>query len=304
MGNGLICAWLVMPILPLLERFFDLTTDFTLLELTDLNRPILKRLKVEAPGSFQHSLVVSNLAEAAADAIGANALLAKVCAYYHDIGKLAKPDYFAENIRGFKNKHDKLRPNMSSLIISAHVKEGLDLAEQIKLPGIVRRAIPEHHGTTVMRYFYHKAQELDPHGQVKEDDFRYPGPKPQSPETAILMLADSIEATVRSLDEPNTANIRAVVKQSIETRLNEGQLEECGLSIRDLARIRESFVTSLLAIYHPRIQYPSDKDKGGEDEQARERADAREAAPPPKTKEQEAADASAAGAESEIPGTG
>lgn len=266
MANGLVCAWLVMPILPLLERFFDLTTDFTLLELTDLNRPILKRMKVEAPGTFQHSLAVSNLAEAAADAIGANPLLAKVCAYYHDIGKLSKPDYFVENIHGFKNRHEKLTPNMSALIIGEHVKRGLDLAEQIKLPSIVRRGIPEHHGTTVMRFFYQKAVELDVKGEVKEDDFRYPGPKPQSAETAILMLADSVEATARTLSEPNTAAIRAVVTGAIDTRLREGQLEECGLSIRDLARIRESFVTTLLSIYHPRIKYPSERSE------ARERA--------------------------------
>ena len=259
MGNGLVCAWLVMPILPLLERIFDLTTDFTLLELTDLNRPILKRMKVEAPGTFQHSLAVSNLAEAAADAIGANPLLAKVCAYYHDIGKLAKPDYFAENIRGFKNRHEKLTPNMSALIIGDHVKRGLELADQIKLPSIVRQGIPEHHGTTVMRYFFHKAMEQDSHGQVKEDDFRYPGPKPQSAETAILMLADTVEATARTLSEPSAANIRSVVSSSIDKRLAEGELEECGLSISDLAGIRESFITTLLSIYHPRIKYPTEK---------------------------------------------
>lgn len=283
MANGLVCAWLVMPILPLLERFFDLTTDFTLLELTDLNRPILKRMKVEAPGTFQHSLAVSNLAEAAADAIGANPLLAKVCAYYHDIGKLAKPDYFVENIHGFKNRHEKLTPNMSALIIGEHVKRGLDLAEQIKLPSIVRRGIPEHHGTTVMRFFYQKALEQDAKGEVKEDDFRYPGPKPQSAETAILMLADSVEATARTLSEPNTAAIRAVVTGAIDTRLREGQLEECGLSIRDLARIRESFVTTLLSIYHPRIKYPSERSD------ARERAPQAADAPPAASEDSHAA---------------
>ena len=256
MGNGLLCAWLVMPVLPLLERVFDLTTDFTLLELTDLNRPILKRMKIEAPGTFQHSLVVSNLAEAAVDAIDGNPLLAKVCAYYHDIGKLEKPDYFAENQQRSKNPHDKLKPNMSSLIISAHVREGLELAERIKLPSIVRRAIPEHHGTTVMSYFHHRAMEQDPHGQVKADDFRYPGPKPQSAETAVLMLADTVEATARALPTPSPGNIRSVVSEAIRKRLDEGELEECGLSIRDLARIRDSFVTTLLSIHHPRIQYP------------------------------------------------
>ena len=261
MAGGLVCAWLVMPILPLLERFFDLTTDFTLLELTDLNRPALKRMKVEAPGTFQHSLAVSNLAEAAAADIGANPLLAKVCAYYHDLGKLAKPDYFAENIRGFKNRHEKLSANMSALIIGDHVKRGLELAEQIKLPSIVRRGIPEHHGTTVMRYFFHKAQEADPHGQVTEDEFRYPGPRPQSAETAILMLADTVEATARTIDEPSAGNIRSVVSESIEKRLADGELEECGLSISDLARIRESFITTLLSIYHPRIKYPTEKGK-------------------------------------------
>ncbi|MDP6418065.1 MAG: HDIG domain-containing protein [Candidatus Krumholzibacteria bacterium] len=257
-ANGLICAWLVVPLMPLMERFFDLTTDFKLLELTDLNRPILKRMKVEAPGTFQHSMVVSNLAEAAADEIGANALLAKVCAYYHDIGKLKKPEYYAENQGGQKNPHDKLSPNMSALIIGAHVKEGLDTADKISLPSVVKNGIPEHHGTTIMKFFLHRAREQDPHGQVKEDDFRYPGPKPSSPETAVLMLADTVEAMARSLDDPTAAKIRSQVKLAIETRLQDGQLEQCGLSIEDLAKIRESFITTLLSIYHPRIRYPSD----------------------------------------------
>jgi cyclic-di-AMP phosphodiesterase PgpH len=264
-GNGVICSWLVMPILPLLERFFDLTTDFTLLELTDLNRPLLKRMKVEAPGTFQHSLVVSNLAESAADEIGANPLLAKVGAYYHDVGKLLKPEYFGENTLGGRNRHEKLSPNMSALIIGAHVKEGLELAEKIKLPSIVRQAIPEHHGTTVMKYFYHKAVEKDPHGKVKRDDFRYPGPRPRSAETAIIMLADTVEATVRSLKQPSSSSIRTVVREALEERLKDGELEECGLSLRDLAQIRESFITSLLSIHHPRIQYPSDKKPGDEE---------------------------------------
>ncbi len=258
MAGGLVCAWLVLPITPLMERFLDITTELSLLELTDLNRPILKRMKVEAPGSFQHSLVVSNLAEAAADAIGARPLLAKVCAYYHDIGKLTKPDYFGENVRASKNRHDKLTPNMSALIISAHVKEGLELAEKIKLPSVVTAGIPEHHGTTVMEYFYRKAQEDDPKGTVRAEDFRYPGPKPQSPETAILMMADTVEATVRSLDAPTPGKIRTVVTEAIEKRLGDGQLEECGLSIQDLAGIRESFITTFHSIYHPRIKYPSD----------------------------------------------
>ncbi|MBC8366546.1 HDIG domain-containing protein [bacterium] len=258
MGGGLICAWLVLPITPLLERFLDITTELSLLELTDLNRPILKRMKVEAPGSFQHSLVVSNLAEAAADAIGARPLLAKVCAYYHDIGKLVKPDYFGENVRASKNRHDKLTPNMSALIISAHVKEGLELAEKIKLPSIVSAGIPEHHGTTVMEYFYRKAQDADPKGTVRAEDFRYPGPRPQSPETAILMMADTVEATVRSLDAPTPNKIRSVVTDAIEKRMKDGQLEECGLSLQDLASIRESFITTFHSIYHPRIKYPRD----------------------------------------------
>jgi len=258
MGGGLVCAWLVLPITPLLERFLDITTELSLLELTDLNRPILKRMKVEAPGSFQHSLVVSNLAEAAADAIGARPLLAKVCAYYHDIGKLVKPDYFGENVRASKNRHDKLTPNMSALIISAHVKEGLDLAEKIKLPSIVSAGIPEHHGTTVMEYFYRKAQDDDPKGTVRAEDFRYPGPRPQSKETAILMMADTVEATVRSLDAPTPSKIRSVVTGAIEKRMKDGQLEECGLSLQDLASIRESFITTFHSIYHPRIKYPTD----------------------------------------------
>jgi len=258
--NSFFCSIIVMFILPIFESLFDLTTDFTLMELSDLNRPLLKRLLIEAPGTYHHSIMVGNMVEAVAEDIGANSLLARVGAYYHDIGKLAKPEYFFENKGESLNKHEKLTPTMSALILASHVKEGVELAKKEKLPKIVIDAIREHHGTTVMAYFYQKALEYDSHDSVNIDDFRYPGPRPQSKETALIMLADSAEAAVRSLKEPTAPRIRGIVEKIIESRMNDGELDESGLTLNDIAIIRERFIKILTGIFHPRISYPAQEE--------------------------------------------
>jgi len=258
--NSFFCSIIVMFILPIFESLFDLTTDFTLMELSDLNRPLLKRLLIEAPGTYHHSIMVGNMVEAVAEDIGANSLLARVGAYYHDIGKLAKPEYFFENKGESLNKHEKLTPTMSALILASHVKEGVEMAKKEKLPKVVIDAIREHHGTTVMAYFYQKALEYDSHDSVNIDDFRYPGPRPRSKETALIMLADSAEAAVRSLKEPTAPRIRGIVEKIIESRMNDGELDESGLTLNDIAVIRERFIQILTGIFHPRISYPAQEE--------------------------------------------
>jgi len=238
------------------------------MELSDLNRPILRRLLIEAPGTYHHSIMVGNMAEAVAADVAANGLLARVGAYYHDIGKLAKPEYFFENKGDKINKHEKLSPTMSALILASHIKEGVELARKEKLPNVIIDAIKEHQGTTVMAYFYQKALEYDSHDSVNIDDFRYPGPKPQSKETALIMLADSAEAAVRSLKEPTAPRIRAIVTKIIEARMNDGELDHSGLTLNDIAVIKEKFVQLLTGIFHPRIPYPRQE----EEERGRERA--------------------------------
>ena len=261
-ANSLACTIMVMFLLPIFESLFDVTTDFTLMELSDLNRPLLRRLVIEAPGSYHHSLMVGNLVEAVARNVGANGLQARVGAYYHDIGKLAKPEYFFENKGENVNKHEKLTPRMSALILASHVKEGIELARREKLPRIVVDAIREHHGTTVMAYFYQKALEYDSHDSVNIADFRYPGPRPSSKETAITMLADSAEAAVRSLEGPTAPKIRAIVQKIIEARMNDGELDESGLTLDDIAVVREEFIQLLTGIFHSRIPYPSQREEG------------------------------------------
>ena len=242
-------------LLPIAEHLFGLTSDITLLELSDLNRPLLKRLQLEAPGTYHHSMVVGSLAERAAEAIGANSLLARVSAYYHDIGKLAKPEYFNENILPHvRNPHEKLSPNMSTLIVRSHLNEGMEMARREHLPRAVRAAIPEHHGTMTMGFFYGKALELDP--GARREDFSYPGPRPRSRETAILMLADGIEGASRALSESTPSRIRGLVTRNIEERVQQGQLDECGLTLQELARIREAFIPVLIATFHVRVKYP------------------------------------------------
>ncbi|OGF16412.1 MAG: hypothetical protein A2W00_07630 [Candidatus Eisenbacteria bacterium RBG_16_71_46] len=258
--NAFLAVSLAFLLLPLVEHLFGLTSDITLLELSDLNRPLLKRVQLEAPGTYHHSMVVGSLAEAAAEAVGANSLLARVSAYYHDIGKLSKPDYYAENEPvASRSRHDRLTPSMSTLVVKSHITEGLELARRQRLPRAVQNAIPEHHGTMVMAFFYHKALETDP--AARREAFSYPGPKPRSRETAILMLADGVEGASRALAEPTPSRIRGLVTRIIEERVQQGQLDECGLTIQDLARIREAFIPVLTAIFHVRSPYPEEPKK-------------------------------------------
>jgi len=266
--NSFACTILVMFLLPIFESLSNVTTNFTLMELSDLNRPLMKRLIMEAPGTYHHSLMVGNMVEAAAHEVRANGLLARVQAYYHDIGKLNKAEYFFENQADSFNKHEKLAPTMSALILASHVKEGIELARREKLPAVVIDAIREHHGTTVMAFFYNKALEYDSHDSVKIDDFRYPGPRPQSKETALIMLADSCEAAVRSLRDPTAPRIRALVSRLFETRMNDGELDDSSLTLHDIAVIREQFIQFLTGTFHPRIQYPAqeEEEKGGDRE--------------------------------------
>ncbi|MDD3643416.1 MAG: HDIG domain-containing protein [Candidatus Krumholzibacteria bacterium] len=260
------CTILVMFLLPIFESLSSVTTNFTLMELSDLNRPLMKRLIMEAPGTYHHSLMVGNMVEAAAHEVKANGLLARVQAYYHDIGKLAKAEYFFENQAEGFNKHEKLAPTMSALILVSHVKEGVEMARREKLPPVVVDAIREHHGTTVMAFFYNKALEYDSHDSVKIDDFRYPGPRPQSKETALIMLADSCEAAVRSLRDPTAPRIRALVSRLFETRMNDGELDDSSLTLHDIAVIREQFIQFLTGTFHPRIQYPAQVEEEKESE--------------------------------------
>jgi len=258
--NGIISPLLAIGILPFFESLFGFTTDLTLLELADLNRPLLKRLSLEAPGTYHHSIVVGNLAEAAAKAIDANSLLARVGAYYHDIGKMEIPEYFVENQLGIKSKHDLLTPTMSALILSSHVKKGRILGEEADLPDEVLNFIEEHHGTMTMTYFYNKAKEQGEEDPVI-DEFRYPGPRPRTRETAIVMLADTVEAASRTLSEPKPARIRSLVQKIINDRFQSGELEDCPLTLKDLAEIRESFVQILIGVFHQRIEYPKKEDQ-------------------------------------------
>lgn len=260
--NSFACTILVMFLLPTFESLFDVTTNFTLMELSDLNRSLLRRLIMEAPGTYHHSLMVGNMVETVAQDVNANGLLARVSAYYHDIGKMAKPEYFFENKGDSVNKHEKLTPTMSALILAAHVKEGIELAKKEKLPHVIIDAIREHHGTTVMAYFYQKALEYDTHDSVNIDDFRYPGPRPESKETALIMLADSAEAAVRSLKEPTAPRIKTIVGRIFEARMNDGELDSSGLTLNDIDIIRDKFVQLLTGIFHPRVSYPEQGEEG------------------------------------------
>ena len=254
--NGLICAFVVIATSKIFETIFGEITNFTLLELSDSSHPLMKRMVVEAPGSYHHSLIVSNLAEAAADAIDAHSLLVRVGAYYHDIGKMVNPEYFTENQMVTGNKHDELEPSMSRLVIFNHVKEGIELARKYHLNHRIIDFIPEHHGTSLMHYFYQKAlAEGQPEG-LEEKDYRYPGPKPQSKETAIVLLADSVEAATRVLDEHTPQRIEDVVRKVINNKFIDGQLDECNLTLREIDTIASTFVRVLSAMYHGRVKYP------------------------------------------------
>lgn len=254
--NGTICAMMVMATLRIFEKLFGEITNFTLLELSDFSQPLLKRMVLEAPGTYHHSITVSNLAESAADAIGAHALLTRVGAYYHDIGKMKTPHYFTENQLISGNKHDALEPSMSRLVILNHIKEGLELAREYKLNKRIVDFIPEHHGTSLIHYFYQKALAENEAEEVGEEDYRYPGPKPRSKETAIVMLADSVEGATRALDEHTPQKIEDVVRKVINNKFIDGQLDECNLTLREIDAIASTFVRVLSAMYHSRIKYP------------------------------------------------
>lgn len=254
----IVATFLAMMFTPIFERLFDITTDMTLVELSDMNHPILKRLSIEAAGTYNHSVLVGNLAESAALRIGANPLLARVAAYYHDIGKIEKSDYFVENcLTVDKNRHNKLSPSMSALIICSHVKDGVELAKKYKLPKVIQDIILQHHGTSSVSFFYEKALEQDPHKQVREQDFCYPGPPPQMRETAIIMLADSVEAASRSLGTSSPKLLRELVKKIIKDKFLSSQLDQSDLTLRDLDEIVEGFMPVLQGIFHSRIEYPS-----------------------------------------------
>jgi putative nucleotidyltransferase with HDIG domain len=255
-ANAAGSSFFVMGTLPLFESISGLATDLTLLELSDLNRPLLRRLALEAPGTYHHSLLVGSLSEAGARAIGANELLARVASYYHDIGKIAKPAYFVENLRQQRNPHQRLSPKMSALIIVAHIKEGLEIARKARLPKLIRDIIPEHHGTGPISFFYQKALQLDPGTTLTEHDFSYPGPKPRSREAGIIMLADSAESATRTLNEPSVSRIKGMTKKVIQLKLEREQLDQCDLTFRDLNRIEESFVSVLAGVFHGRVEYP------------------------------------------------
>jgi cyclic-di-AMP phosphodiesterase PgpH len=262
LANGILCYILTISLLPGFEKLFNLTTDWKLLEFSDTESELLKRLETEAPGTYQHSLNVSSLADSAAAAIGANALLARIAAYYHDIGKLIKPEYFSENqmTDDERKKHDKLSPYMSTLIIKNHIKHGLELAKENHLPPPVIDIIEQHHGTSLISYFYQEALEMNEtteEGEIlDESHFRYPGPKPQSIESAIILLADSVEAATASLTNPDEGEIHTMVRKIVNERFADEQLEECELTLHDLHLITESFVRALLSKYHRRIEYP------------------------------------------------
>jgi putative nucleotidyltransferase with HDIG domain len=275
-GNGILTAMLVGGALPILEQVFQVTTDISWLEASDLNHPLLRRMTIEAPGTYHHSLVVANLAESAAEAIGANGTLCRVCSYFHDVGKLVKPEYFTENMNFERNPHDDLAPTMSALIIIAHVKEGVDLALKHKLNHRIIDIIQEHHGTSLVYYFYQRAvqQQEDARAggkimnmreedipEVREESFRYSGPKPQTKESAIVSLADIVESASRSLSKPTPQKVEQLINELIEERIADGQLDECDLTLGDLRIIAKRFRFTLMTMLHSRIAYPKPESK-------------------------------------------
>lgn len=253
-GGGVLSAIFTIGTLPIWENLFKIITPLKLVELSNPNQPVLKRLLIEAPGTYHHSVLVANLAENAADAIGANDLLARVGAYYHDIGKLKRPYFFKENQLSNDNPHDKLNPTLSTHIITMHTKDGVDIAQKYKVPEKICDFINEHHGTTPVLYFYYKAKEIDEN--IKLDDFRYSGPKPQSKESAIVMMADTVEAAVRSLSGPTPAKIEELIRKLIGEKLEDGQFDECPITLSDLDVIAKAFTAVVTGIFHERIEYP------------------------------------------------
>jgi putative nucleotidyltransferase with HDIG domain len=270
-GFAFLVGLFVQSFLPVIEKAFHIATSMTLLDYSDANQPLLKKMAIEAPGTFSHSLLIGSIAEAAAEAIGANGLLCRVGAYYHDIGKINKPKYFAENEMGSQSKHKELSPTMSLLIIVGHVKDGVEMAKAYKLPAIIRQFIETHHGTTLVAPFYHAAKELYEAQQAcgaakdtpppSETEFRYPGPKPRTKEAAILMLGDAVEGAVRSLSEVNLSKVELVVHNIAMKRLQDGQFDECDITLRELHRVEAAMTKAIAAHYHGRVAYPTAPDE-------------------------------------------
>ena len=256
--NALASAALAMLLLPLAERFTRTTTDLTLLELADPDRPLLRRLAGEAPGTYAHSIAMANLCEAACNAIGANGLLARVGCYYHDVGKLKHPQYFVENQTHGKNPHDQLKPSASAAVIRRHVEEGLQLATEHRLPDAVKAFIPEHHGTSPIAFFLDQARDAEPAAAAREEQFRYPGPLPRSAETAVALLGDSVEAALRVLDDPTPETIADAIDHLVSSKVESGQLREAPLTLAQVETVKREFVRSYVAMYHDRVEYPED----------------------------------------------
>lgn len=257
---GLISGVLTVGFLPVFESTFDIVTTIKLLELSNPNNPLLKKLLIEAPGTYHHSIMVANLAEVAAEEVGGNPVLSRVAAYYHDVGKIKRPYFFKENQMGNDNPHDKITANLSTLIITSHVKDGIELAKEYKVPKIIQDIIEQHHGNSLVKYFYIMEKNNSVHAEdIKEEDFRYPCSTPVSKEAGIIMLADSVEAAVRSINNPSKGKIEAMVNDIVKDRLNDGQLDHCDLTLKDIDKIKQSFMKVLLGIYHKRIEYPVDK---------------------------------------------
>ncbi|NOX21416.1 MAG: HDIG domain-containing protein [Nitrospirae bacterium] len=254
-ASGIVVSAIVSLVLPAIEMLFKVTTDITLLELLDLNQPLMKNLMITAPGTYHHSIIVGNLVESVAEDIGVNPLMARVCAYYHDIGKIKMPEYFVENQTGAVSKHDRLTPHMSSIILSSHVKEGVEIAREYKLPEPIIDIIQQHHGTCLMTYFYQKAKDLGD-GEPTEEDYRYQGPKPQSRLAALVMIADAVEAASRVLKDPTPARIESLVDKIVNHIFIDGQLEECELTLKDISLIKRKFTYILTGILHKRVDYP------------------------------------------------
>jgi cyclic-di-AMP phosphodiesterase PgpH len=261
--NGIIASVFTVGSLHWFETGFRITSSVRLLELANPNRPLLRRLLMEAPGTYHHSILVGNLAEAAAESVGADALLVRVGALYHDIGKIKRPYFFIENQFSTENPHDKIAPTLSTLIITSHIKDGIEFAKEHKLPAPIKDIIEQHHADGLVTFFYHKAKEGERPETVNEADFRYEGPKPQTKEAALVCLADSVEAAVRSLKDPAPGQIPGLIRKIIKEKLNDGQLDECDLTFRDLSKIAESFDRVLGGIYHNRIEYPEITDLEG-----------------------------------------
>ncbi|UNC93129.1 HD family phosphohydrolase [Candidatus Contubernalis alkaliaceticus] len=272
-GSGLFSSVMAIGLLPFLESGFGLTTSVSLLELANPNQPLLKKLLIKAPGTYHHSIIVANLAEAAAEVVGGDPLLARVGAYYHDIGKVKRPYFFIENQLTNDNPHNKISASLSTLIITAHVKDGVEMAREAKLPEIITDFILQHHGTSVIAYFYHQATEKEKKDDVCEENFRYEGPKPQTKEAAIIMISDAVEAAVRAMSKPTSGRVEGLIRKIIKEKLNDGQLDESDLTLKDLDKIADALTSILSGIFHSRIEYP-EKDLKAEIERGAQKTNA------------------------------